>query len=490
MARIFLAGLFHETNTFVDQATTLDAFAIRRDSQILDCRGDGSPLAGFLEAASTFDWEVFPGVDYRAVPSGTVADDVWAEYLSDLLPRLAAGLEKGIDGIFLVLHGAMSTATCPDVEGELLAAIRTTPGAQHLPIVAVLDLHANVSERMASHATALIPYRENPHTDAHESSVRASGILRQLLSVPGTHHTRLLHSGLLLAPPDTGTAGPIIGPLQKLSRQLEQEHGHLEIGVAPGFSHADTPDTGLTVWTISDRSDAQCLADLESLVAVARHEASSHRSSAWEVTAALNTISKERKFPALLVEPSDNIGGGAPGDGTTLLRALLETRIGRCGIAICDPAAVERLSSVDTGSAISLDIGGRGSRLDPGPLHLDVRLISRSSGCFDLEDRHSHMASMRGVHIEMGPCAVVRHDHVTILLTSRPTPPFDLGQWRSQGLPPEDFDIITIKAAVAHRRVYDPITGSSFTVLTPGPCSSDLRSLPYRLLRRPIIPLD
>ena len=97
---------------------------------------------------------------------------------------------------------------------------------------------------------------------------------------------------------------------------------------------------------------------------------------------------------------------------------------------------------------------------------------------------------MQGIHVDMGPCAVVRVDGVTILLTSRKTPPFDLGQWRSQGIEPSSLAIIGVKAAVAHRQAYDPITAASYRVRTPGPCASDLRTLPYRRVRRPIFPLD
>jgi microcystin degradation protein MlrC len=84
----------------------------------------------------------------------------------------------------------------------------------------------------------------------------------------------------------------------------------------------------------------------------------------------------------------------------------------------------------------------------------------------------------------------VRHAGITLLLTSRKTPPFDLGQWRSQGIHPEQLRVIGVKAAVAHRRAYDAIAKASYTVDTPGPCSSNLRSLPFRRIRRPIYPLD
>jgi microcystin degradation protein MlrC len=97
---------------------------------------------------------------------------------------------------------------------------------------------------------------------------------------------------------------------------------------------------------------------------------------------------------------------------------------------------------------------------------------------------------MYGEQIDMGPSAVARAAGVQILVTSRRTPPFDLGQWRSQGIAPERLFAIGIKAAVAHRRAYEPIAAASFLLETPGPCASDLRTLPFQRVRRPIFPLD
>src|SRR5947209_20147565 len=97
---------------------------------------------------------------------------------------------------------------------------------------------------------------------------------------------------------------------------------------------------------------------------------------------------------------------------------------------------------------------------------------------------------MAGDCFDMGPCAVVRHEGLTILLTSNKTPPFDLGQWRSQGIEPEELSVIAVKAAVAHRRVYDPIAAAHYTVETPGPCSSNLKSFAFRHVKRPVFPLD
>src|SRR5262245_32960473 len=105
--RILLAGLYHETNTFVAEATGLDRFSKRHGTELLACAGDGSPIDGFLEVAAEERWAVVPSASFGATPSGPVADAVfdafWAALAEDYL---AAGL-GGIDAVFLALHGAM-----------------------------------------------------------------------------------------------------------------------------------------------------------------------------------------------------------------------------------------------------------------------------------------------------------------------------------------------------------------------------------------------
>jgi microcystin degradation protein MlrC len=121
---------------------------------------------------------------------------------------------------------------------------------------------------------------------------------------------------------------------------------------------------------------------------------------------------------------------------------------------------------------------------------MEVEVVSGSYGRFVPENPGSRPAYLRGVEVDMGPCSVVRHEGATVLLTSRRTPPFDLGQWRSQGVEPEDLFAVGVKSAVGHRPAYDPIAEASYTVDVPGPCPEDLRLLPYERVSRPVYPLD
>lgn len=493
MPRILFAGLFHETHTFLGATTGWTDFEVVRGAAILSKRGDGSPTDGFLTVALAQGWEVLPVIDARATPSGTVEDAMFERYWQELSAGAAPLLAEGVAAIYLVLHGAMATESIPDVEGELLARIRSLPGAATVPIFGVLDLHANVSARMCALANGLVMYRENPHTDAKAAAERGAELLARCLRdnvVPRMHWCR---PPIVWAPSGTGTQSEPMRALAIWARQWEAEASHVwECNVAAGYSFADTPDTGCSLSVVTTGPVAEVrarLAEGARLAWARREQGQVAIPPVDEVVANLRSLPAQ-KLPTLLVEPADNIGGGAPGDGTGVLRALLRHRIERGLVVINDPAAVAALADALPGDLRRFAVGGRIWAGDEGPLQLDAEFLSRSDGRFTLEDRQSHLASIAGVHIDMGPCAVVRSGGVTILLTSRKTPPFDLRQLRSQGLEPTAFAVIGVKAAVAHRRAYDPITGASFSVDTRGPCTSNLATLPWRHLRRPVFPLD
>ncbi|MFO7590031.1 MAG: M81 family metallopeptidase, partial [Acidimicrobiia bacterium] len=122
-ARVLLAGLFHETHTFLEGTTPLDAFEIREGAELLTARGDGSPIDGFLEVAERHRWQVVPTIDMRATPSATVEDEALEAYWRVLREHLTRAVSDGFDALFLVLHGAMASASFPDVEGEVLTRI-------------------------------------------------------------------------------------------------------------------------------------------------------------------------------------------------------------------------------------------------------------------------------------------------------------------------------------------------------------------------------
>ncbi len=484
--RVLFAGLFHETHTFLDGSTRLSDFQILRGDELLRCCGDSSPLGGALESAHEFGWEVLPTVDYRALPSAIVDDDVVENFWCELV----ASMQPPFDAVYLVLHGAMVSQSLPDVEGEILDRLRHLIGPT-VPIFGVFDLHANFTQRMANLANGLVAYRQNPHSDARQAAKIAAELLQRTLTTKQVPRMFWQHPPLMWPPTGTATAAEPMSSLEQLARNIESKSKNLWcVNVCAGFSFADTPDAGVSfaIVTVGEKSEAK--EALEQLTSSAIKKKSLGNVLDPSIEDVFAILSPMPPGLTVLVEPSDNIGGGAAGDGTGLLRALVEHSIPNAAIAINDPLAIHRLSKLDIGTKITLPIGGRSSRLDAGPLTLAIELLRFGDGKFELEDKQSHLASMHGDYFDMGPCAVVKHDGLTILITSNKTPPFDLGQWRSQGIEPTKLSVIVVKAAVAHRHAYDPIASRMLWVDTPGPCTSDLRKLPYQKIRRPIFPLD
>ena len=492
--RILLAGLFHETHTFLDGLTPLEDFTTRRGDELLTAKGDGSPLSGALEVAERCGWKLFPTVDLRATPSATVADDVFETWWNEFRSHADGYPLSDIDGICLVLHGAMACETIRDVEGEVLRRIRAMPELKDLPLSAVYDLHGNISPASAELAEGMVAYRCNPHTDSRDAAIRAAELLDGMLTTGERSTCVYMQPPVMWPPTGTGTADDPMRTLEAMARAIEESHPEIyAVNVFGGFSFADTEHTGVSfsAVTFGDRQLAQD--QLQRLCDwCVEHRALGNvvDSTLEEVMPRVRELVDAGETPVVIVEPADNIGGGASGDATTILKALVEGDFNDAAVALNDPEAVQRLQSCAVGESITLSLGGKGSRLTDGPIELEVELLSTSDGRFDLEDRNSHLASMNGIHINMGPSAVVRHRGVRILLTTRKTPPFDLGQFRSQGIVPEECSVIGVKAAVAHRRAYEPIQKHSFTVNTPGPCSSDLSRFPWQHLRRPVYPLD
>lgn len=487
--RILIGGLFHETHSFVDEVTGPDSVRIRRGAEILAHEGDGSTFDGFLGVAKAEGWTAAPALALSATPSGLIDHAVFEDFCRDF--EAAAQAAGSLDGVWLSLHGAMVTTAEVDPEGVFLARLRALPGFAGLPVFGVFDLHATFTDAMARHADCLVSYRKNPHTDVHAAARLSAELLARSLR-EGVRPRIWRRSAPIVWPPTgTGTDDRPMRELSAKARAIEAEDPNVwAVNVVAGYAYADTPDTGVSVQVVGLLGPAEADRHLQALVGAAVAMRREGVPEEWELEAALDhAAGHDGPGLVVIVEPADNIGGGAPGDCTSVLRAFLARGLDKACVVINDPAAVAALAGLPIGAEADLAIGGRGSGADPGPVAARVRLVSRSDGRFTLEDRHSHMAAL-GVNVEMGPSAVVVCGGVTILLTTRKTAPMDLGQLRSQGIEPSELRYIGVKAAVAHRQAYDKVRGPSYTVRTPGPCTSDLRRLPYLNLRRPVFPLD
>jgi len=481
--RVVVAGLYHESHSFLPGRTTLAQCETRAGAAVL-AAAEGSPLHAALAAGRELGWEWVPAIDVRAMPGPVASAEIFEVWWAEVERVLGAAP----DGVFLVLHGAMLCEGQLDPEGEALERIRERVGPD-VPIAGVTDLHANFSLRMAQNSDALLTYRENPHTDAGQTAIRAVELMDRLLK--GKRVRTLWQPTSLLWPPTwTGTADLPMAALERLARQFEAEiPGILAINVHAGYAYADSPDAGVSFSLVADidTPEEECWDCLRVLSKQAEELGAERAAGAAEMPVE-SVIAQTREHllkgsgPVLWVEPADNIGAGAPGDATDLLHALWRANLGRCGVILCDPDCVGRIGWTP-GTRGPATVGGWSGELAGPPFRGELELLSRASGIFTLENPNSHLASMVGLTVDMGSTLLlktVNEPCIDIMVTSKPTPPFDLGQWRVMGMDPESLDVIGVKAAVGHRAAYLPIARAELFVSTPGPCTSDLALLPYR----------
>ncbi len=489
MPNVLFAGLFHETHTFLPEKTPLAKWEVLKGEAMFRRDGDGSNFDGFLSRAKAHGWTVLPTADYQAFPSGTVEHAVFEAFWSDVKAALAKLKGTKIDAVFLLLHGAMATDEEVDPEGEFLERLRPLLPTG-VPVFGVFDLHANFTRRIIDLSDCLVAYRENPHTDAREATMRAADLLQRCLEsgrVPKQYWRR---PPIMWPPTGVGTADSPMKDLEAMARKIEAEvPGVWCANVIAGFAFADAPDVGLSFSIVSDGDPKAAEAALDRLEAEAMRLRKAGSPRDKSVDEVLKEIMPVKEGPVLLVEPSDNIGGGTTGDSTGILRALIRHKVRESAVIIADPESVAAVADAKVGDQVKLKVGGKLNPFDEGPVEMTATLKSKSDGRFTLEDPKSHLAAF-GHEIEMGPSAVVEFEGIQILLTSIKIPPWDLGQLRSQGIEPTRLKVIGVKAAVAHRAAYNPITKASYTVETPGPGMSDLTKFPYKKVKRPVYPLD
>ena len=161
--RIGIGGFQHETNTFAPSRATWEDFAekgggwprlVSGPAMLGAVAGANIPVAGFIEAMGQHT--LVPTTWAAASPSGLVTKDAFERISAMILQGLSVAMP--LDGVYLDLHGAMVTEHLDDGEGELLKRVRELVGP-NVPVVASLDLHANVTRAMVRHADALVCYR-------------------------------------------------------------------------------------------------------------------------------------------------------------------------------------------------------------------------------------------------------------------------------------------------------------------------------------------
>ena len=214
--------------------------------------GANIPAAGAIEALHALGHRTLGLTWAAASPSAHVTRDAYERIVGDMLARLQAALP--VDGVYLDLHGAMVTEHLDDGEGELLARVRRVVGSR-VPMVASLDLHANVTRAMVRNCDGLIAYRTYPHVDMADAGARAAQLLDRTLGAGRAPHKAYRTLDFLTGLPSQCTLIEPAQAIYQMLARLEASHG-VALSFTPGFPMADFDECGMSVFGYADDCSA------------------------------------------------------------------------------------------------------------------------------------------------------------------------------------------------------------------------------------------
>ncbi|MSP83788.1 MAG: M81 family peptidase [Alphaproteobacteria bacterium] len=489
MHTVLIGEFAHETNTFSTVPTTLDHFRQRlllHGEDIRRLQGTNCEIAGFLAAAAAHGWRLIPTVATAAGPGGLVTAEAFAT-LSAIIVTAARDHPEA-DGILLALHGAMVAEGHDDGEGELLARIRAAVG-RPVPLAITLDLHANVSDRMAGLADIIVSYRTYPHIDMRERGEQAGGLLERAMAGAIRPHTVVARRAMVEGADHGRSEGRLMRDLNARARALEAEPGVLAVSINGGFGDADILDAGPSVTVTGDGESPRFRAMADGLMDEiwARRDETSVTYITPEDAASQAKAHPLGGRPLVIADYADNPGGGAYGDATGLLRALLDAKLENAAFGcLRDPEAVSAMAKAGIGAQVSLSLGGKG---DPakggGPLAVAGTVVHLGDG------RFRYGGPMHeGMDGNLGPTAVLRVGGLDIIVDSYNVQVLDREIFASQGIDARAKSVVAVKSMHHFRGAFAPIADRIIVADCGALCSPDPRKRPYRKLRRPIHPLD
>lgn len=484
--RILIAGFQHETNTFAPSKAAYANFergegfpAMVRGDDVLALRDVNIPAGGFIVAAEQRGWTLLPVIWAGASPSAHVTEDAFERIAGEILAAVRSG---GYDAVYLDLHGAMVAEHTDDGEGTLLARVRAAVGPA-VPVVASLDLHANVTGQMLHEADALVAFRTYPHVDMAETGERAAVLLERLLDRQATGRGPLHRAARRL---------PFLIPINGMCTLLEPSRGMYaalaaretgavaSLSFAPGFPAADFPECGPVIWGYGD--DA---ASTEAAVQ-ALYDKMLADEAAWQVpflspddaVREAMRLSEGAGKPVVIADTQDNPGAGGDSNTTGMLRALLRNGAREAAIGlIWDPAAAAAAHRAGVGAFIDLALGGVSGVPGDAPYHARFEVVKLSDGVCRFDG-----PMMNGMRADIGPVACLRIEGVLIVVSSGKAQMLDRNLYRVGGVEPEAMRILVNKSSVHFRADFQGIAEAVLVAAAPGPMTADPAELPWTRL--------
>lgn len=487
--RIAVGQLWQESNTFNPIPTTradFEQFGVIHGAELLEQMAKTNELGGFIQSLRAWPErpELVGLVRLAAWPGGIVTADTFAWIREEMVAALRRVLP--VDGVLLALHGALVSEAEPDVEGAVLQALRHVIGPR-VPLVATLDLHANVTRAMVEQTDAIVTYHTVPHTDVYETGERGARVLQRILA-GARPATGIVKLPLVVPAERANTQDPasVSFRLRQRLAALEQDARILSAGLMTVQPWLDVPELGSAAVVVTDDDADRARAEVASLASELWSERREYLSQLVPPSDAVARAFRENQGLVVLSDSADATTSGAPGDSNHLLRELLHYDWPRPAlVTLVDPDLVVEAWRRGVGAELTAEVGGKRDRQFSRPLAITATVARLFEARFVLS---GHLG--RNLPIDMGRAAVLRHKNVHVVVSARTGPHFAPELFQSAGLDPFAAAVLIAKSPCGFRAAYTGRARRIEVVGAPGCAPPDFWRYEYRKIPRPLWPWD
>ena len=502
MVRIAVVGYSHETNTFaVEHNDVPDAHVLTGD-QILADAHPKSYIGGFVEGSRRADVELVPIVTVRPAHGGLIHARMFEHYTEAIIQGLR---DAGpLDAVYFALHGAAAVEPpYEDGEASLVRAARNLLGSE-MPFIGTYDFHGIYTDWEVS-ALVPIPENTNPHIDAFERGVEAGQVLLRMLD--GEIHPVTRRVFVPIVGPNIGQSTwshipeeEIRLPMYQLNllrEQLEATPGVINLTLQGGYGYADTPDTGMCVIATTD-GDAELAEKLAKRLARelwARREEFRTVRPIVAVDKGVQMAMAREDGPIVLVDLGDDPGSATPADSPVVLESLIRHGARDCAVTIRDAEVVQAAIEAGVGATLTIPAGAKIDQRFYKPVTVTGKVKLIDDGNYMVMGP-AHGGWGRDVNPEayheanVGTRAVLRIGSKIDVIFCRGRTGVDRDFFKSAGISFQEKKIIAVKSNQAHRASLAPVVAGIIDLATPGASTVNYLSLPFKLLPRPLFPLD
>lgn len=484
--RIAIAKLQQETNDLNPIPTTRADFEAvgfyRGDDLFVEGKGLEGSVEGFLAGIGT--WETQPqmvGIAHTAAWAiGRLTADCWSWLLGEYLGGIAAAIaDGGLDGVYLILHGAMIVDGLDDPEGQLLRKVRDIVGPD-TPVVASYDIHLHLTSEMCEYADATVIYHTSPHIDIFETGERSAVAMQALLqgAEPATAFLKLplnlpVERANTQPAPGTEDQYAMFPPAAMRDLQaLEAEPWCLSAGISypqPWMNLAEIGAAVVVTYNTRARGARQkaeaSVSNLAERLFNAREEFMPVDGSivhyAEAVARAFRHTTGRNDADKLVVigDGVDSTNAGAPGDSNWILMELLkyDWPSGGAMTTMVAPTTVIQARAAGVGAFLKIDLGGiRDINFSAPPLPVECVVEKIFDAKFYIASGHC-----AGMDNDLGQGATLRitsHDgkptNVAVVCTTGIGAHFAAEMFGVAGLDPWRASVLVAKSPAGYRATY------------------------------------